>query len=63
MYLISIFLPFLSGLFVLIQGRFIGKFGVSCLTIFFIFLNFFISVYSLIFVGFKENYVYLKLGV
>ena len=63
MYLISIFLPLLSGLFVLIQGRFIGKFGVSFLTIFFIFFNFFISVYSLILVGFKENYVYLKLGV
>jgi len=62
MVLISIFLPLLAGFFIVCFGRFIGKFGVSFLSIFYIVLNLFISLNNLIFIGFKENFVYLKIG-
>ena len=62
MFLLSIFLPLFSGVFILCFGRFIGKFGVAFLGIFYIFLNLFISLNNLFYVGFKENFVYLKIG-
>lgn len=45
MYLLSVFLPFLSSISLLFLGRFLGRLGSSFLVILFIFFSFFCSFF------------------
>jgi NADH-ubiquinone oxidoreductase chain 5 len=61
MYIVLVFLPLISSLICLFFGRFFGKFGVSIITIFLIFLSFLLSVFIFYEVGLSNSSCYFIL--